>query len=247
MGARTHYGSSMSANDSVPTAIEAHAIGSSPEQDLPLLVLASQSPGRARILADAGIGFEAIVSEVDEDAAVAEATERLGGELDPPSMALLLARTKAEAVAGLDAADGAVVLGCDSVFELDGVPYGKPYTPEVATERWQGMRGRTGILHTGHWLVDNRSTEEDDGGTGATLGAVSSASVTFEDVSDAEIEAYVATGEPLPCAGGFTIDGRGSAFITSVEGDPHAVVGLSVSTLRTLLASAGLSIMDVWS
>lgn len=237
----------MSANAPSPDAIDLGPGGPSPEDGLPLLVLASQSPGRARILADAGIGFEAIVSDVDEDAAVAEATERLGGPLDPSSMALLLARTKAEAVAALDATDGAVVLGCDSVFELDGIPYGKPYTPEVATERWREMRGRTGILHTGHWLVDNRSTEDDDGGTGATLGAVASTSVTFEDVGDAEIEAYVATGEPLPCAGAFTIDGRGSAFITGIDGDPHTVVGLSVNTLRALLASAELSITDLWA
>lgn len=237
----------MSANHPGPEAVEAHSLGSTPAEELPLLVLASQSPGRARILSDAGIGFEAIVSEVDEDAAVSEAAERLGGELDPQAMALLLARTKAEAVSGLDAADGAVVLGCDSVFELDGRPYGKPYTPEVAAERWRAMRGRTGVLHTGHWLVDNRSTEEDDGGTGATLGTVASASVTFADVTDAEIEAYVATGEPLPCAGGFTIDGRGAAFITGIDGDPHTVVGLSVNTLRGLLAETGLSITDLWA
>lgn len=237
----------MSAHHTAPADVDTSTADSGSAEELPLLVLASQSPGRARILADAGIGFEAIVSAVDEEAAVAEATERLGGELDPQSMALLLARTKAEAVASLEATDGAVVLGCDSVFELDGVPYGKPYTPEVAIERWQSMRGRTGILHTGHWLVDNRSTEEDDGGTGATLGTVASASVTFAEVTDAEIEAYVATGEPLPCAGGFTIDGRGSAFITGIEGDPHTVVGLSVSTLRTLLASADLTIMDLWT
>ncbi|WP_372696839.1 nucleoside triphosphate pyrophosphatase [Arthrobacter sp. JSM 101049] len=236
----------MSTFDPSPLAINADLAASSPDEEQPLLVLASQSPGRARILADAGIGFEAIVSDVDEDAAVAEATERLGGELDSASMALLLARTKAEAVAALDAADGAVVLGCDSVFELDGVSYGKPYTPEVAIDRWRAMRGRTGVLHTGHWLVDNRSTDEDDGGTGATLGAVASTSVSFADVADEEIEAYVATGEPLPCAGAFTIDGRGAAFITGIDGDPHAVVGLSVNTLRALLASAELSITDLW-
>ena len=178
--------------------------------------------------------------------AVAEAVERLGGSLDGPSMALLLARTKAESVAALDAADGAVVLGCDSVFELDGVSYGKPPTAEVALERWKAMRGKTGVLHTGHWLVDNRSTEEDDGGTGATLGTVASASVSFDEVTDEEIEAYVATGEPLPCAGAFTIDGRGAAFITGIDGDPHTVVGLSVNTLRHLLVSAELSITDLW-
>ncbi|MDN6201844.1 MAG: Maf family protein, partial [Micrococcaceae bacterium] len=121
-----------------------------------------------------------------------------------------------------------------------------PHTAEVATERWQTMRGKTGVLHTGHWLVDNRSTDEDDGGTGATLGTVASASVSFDEVTDEEIEAYVATGEPLPCAGAFTIDGRGAAFITGIEGDPQTVVGLSVNTLRHLLASAELSVTDLW-
>jgi septum formation protein len=231
---------------------ESPASGSTPSgsdpsdmDDLPLLVLASASPGRARVLTDAGIGFQVIVSEVDEDAAVAAAVERFGG-LDPADTALLLARAKAEAVAALEDADGAVVLGCDSVFEFEGAAYGKPHTAEAATERWHAMRGKSGILHTGHWLVDNRSTEEDDGGTGATVGAVSSAAVHFEQVSDAEIEAYVATGEPLPCAGGFTIDGRGAAFLRKVEGDPHTVVGLSVSTLRRLLESAQLSVTDLW-
>ncbi|MEE1619987.1 nucleoside triphosphate pyrophosphatase [Zafaria sp. Z1313] len=210
-----------------------------------LLVLASASPGRARILRDAGIGFDVVVSDVDEDAALAAAVQ-LHGPLDPHDTALTLARAKAEAVATLDAADGAVVLGCDSVFEFDGEAFGKPYTAEVATRRWEAMRGRSGVLHTGHWLIDNRSTEEDDGGTGATLGAVASATVHFEDVSDAEIEAYVATGEPLPCAGAFTIDGRGAAFLRGIEGDPHAVVGLSVSTLRSLLASAALGVTELW-
>ncbi|MGP5219750.1 Maf family protein [Arthrobacter rhombi] len=236
----------MSMDPSSPRTANADPAVPGAEEEPPLLVLASRSPGRARILTDAGIDFEAIVSDVDEDAAVAEAVERLGGSLDAPSMALLLARTKAESVAALDAADGAVVLGCDSVFELDGVSYGKPPTAEVAIERWKAMRGKTGVLHTGHWLVDNRSTEEDDGGTGAALGTVASASVSFDEVTDEEIEAYVATGEPLPCAGAFTIDGRGAAFITGIDGDPHTVVGLSVNTLRHLLVSAELSITDLW-
>ncbi len=227
-------------------------------EELPLLVLASQSPGRARVLREAGIAFEAIVSEVDEDAVVAEAEAKYG-EHSAADTALLLARAKAEAVAALDAADGAVVLGCDSVFELDGVAYGKPYTADVATERWKQMRGRTGVLHTGHWLIDNRAGDEvldadpssredqdDDGGTGATLGTVTSASVTFAHADDDEIAAYVATGEPLPCAGAFTIDGRGAAFIERIEGDPHTVVGLSVSTLRALLEPANLAITDLW-
>lgn len=217
----------------------------SPE-DLPLLVLASASPGRAKILGEAGIGFQVIVSEVDEDAELAAATARFGA-LDPSTTALLLAKAKAESVAAQEDADGAVVLGCDSVFEFEGTAYGKPHTAAVATERWTAMRGKSGILHTGHWLIDNRSEEDEDGGSGATIGEVSSAVVHFAKVSDEEIEAYVASGEPLPCAGAFTIDGRGSAFITSIEGNPHTVVGLNVSTLRELLGSANLTIMDLWA
>ncbi len=214
-------------------------------EDLPLLVLASASPGRAKVLTDAGIDFAVQVSAVDEDAALASAVQRFG-ELGPADTALLLAKSKAEDVASTDEADGAVVLGCDSVFEFEGVIYGKPHTAEVATERWAAMSGKSGILHTGHWLIDNRSEEDEDGGSGATIGAVSSTRVDFEQVGAEEIAAYVATGEPLPCAGGFTIDGRGAAFIRSIEGNPHTVIGLNVATLRELLHEAGLSISDVW-
>ncbi|GAA5227081.1 Maf family protein [Paeniglutamicibacter antarcticus] len=214
-------------------------------EDLPLLVLASASPGRAKVLTDAGIDFAIQVSTVDEDMALARAVERFG-ELGPADTALLLAKAKAEDVAGLESTDGAVVLGCDSVFEFEGAVYGKPYTAEAATERWSAMSGKSGILHTGHWLVDNRSEEDEDGGSGATIGAVSSTRVDFENIGTEEIAAYVATGEPLPCAGGFTLDGRGSAFIRGIEGNPHTVIGLNVATLRELLHEAGLSITDVW-
>ena len=214
-------------------------------EELPLLVLASASPGRAKILKDAGIDFDVQVSTVDEDAALAAATERFG-ELGPADTALLLAKAKAEDVASREDTDGAVVLGCDSVFEFEGVAYGKPHTAQVATARWEAMSGKSGVLHTGHWLIDNRSEEEDDGGSGATIGAVSSTVVNFEKVTPEEIAAYVATGEPLPCAGGFTIDGRGAAFIRGIEGNPHTVIGLNVSTLRELLHEAGLSIADIW-
>lgn len=215
-------------------------------EELPLLVLASASPGRAKVLSDAGIDFAVQVSTVDEDAVLARAVESFG-ELGPADTALLLARSKAEDVAAMEEADGAVVLGCDSVFEFESVAYGKPYTAEVATARWEAMSGKSGILHTGHWLIDNRSEEDGDGGTGATIGAVSSTTVNFEKVSPEEIAAYVATGEPLPCAGGFTIDGRGAAFIRGIEGNPHTVIGLNVATLRALLAETGLSISDVWA
>ncbi|WP_312856704.1 Maf family protein [Arthrobacter mobilis] len=208
------------------------------------LILASASPARAKLLQDARIAHTVLVSDVDEDAVTARY-----GITDPHDTALLLARAKAEAVAALPEAEGALVLGCDSVFELDGEPHGKPYEAEVARERIRRMSGRHGVLHTGHWLVDCRDTEaEDDGaaGSGATVGAVASAGVYFAQLTDAEIEAYIATGEPLQVAGSFTIDSRGGAFIERVDGDPHAVIGLSVSTLRKLLASAHVRITDLW-
>ncbi|MBG6224099.1 septum formation protein [Arthrobacter sp. CAN_A2] len=201
------------------------------------LILASKSPARTRLLDDAGIRHSVLVSSVDEPAVVASY-----GDLDAHDTSLLLGRAKAEAVAALAEADDALVLGCDSVFEFDGEAHGKPYEAAVAIERISRMRGRSGVLHTGHWLVDTRT-----GGSGATLGAVSSATVHFGQMSDAEVEAYVASGEPLHCAGSFTIDGLGGAFIERVDGDPHAVVGLSISTLRALLHAAGVSVTDLWA
>jgi septum formation protein len=221
------------------------------------LILASASPARTKLLTDAGISHSILVSDVDEDAVTAHY-----GLTDPHDTALLLARAKAEAVASLPEAEGALVLGCDSVFELDGEPHGKPYEPEIARQRWHRMSGRHGVLHTGHWLVDCRDVPadaDDDAsgmdnaaaagstiGSGATIGAVASAGVYFAQLSDAEIDAYIATGEPLQVAGSFTIDSLGGAFIERVDGDPHAVVGLSVSTLRHLLASANVQITDLW-
>nr|WP_246657856.1 Maf family protein [Arthrobacter yangruifuii] len=203
------------------------------------LILASASPARTKLLTDAGISHTVLVSDVDEDAVTARY-----GLTDPHDTALLLARAKAEAVASLPEADGALVIGCDSVFEFDGEAHGKPWEADVARERIRRMSGSSGVLHTGHWLVDCRDTDED--GSGATLGAVSSAEVHFAKLSDDEIEAYIATGEPLQVAGSFTIDSLGGAFIERVVGDPHAVVGLSVSTLRQLLASADVRIIDLW-
>ncbi|MFJ6358416.1 septum formation inhibitor Maf [Pseudarthrobacter oxydans] len=209
------------------------------------LILASQSPARTKLLAEAGIRHSILVSDVDEDTVQASY-----GVTDPHDTALLLARAKAEAVAALPEAEGALVLGCDSVFEFDGEAHGKPYTSEIARERMLRMSGNTGVLHTGHWLVDCRDTHSDDDGegmgTGATLGTVASAEVSFLEMDPAEIDAYIATGEPLHCAGSFTIDGLGGAFIRKVDGDPHTVVGLSVSTLRSLLAAANVRITDLW-
>ncbi|MEG0212328.1 MAG: nucleoside triphosphate pyrophosphatase [Glutamicibacter sp.] len=204
----------------------------------PRLLLASASWGRKKVLADAGIKFTTQVSEVDEDAVLAAAVAR-NGEQSPAQTALLLARAKAENVAQADHPAGTVVLGCDSVFELDGVAYGKPHTKEVARERWLQLSGSTGILHSGHWLIDPANPEQ-------ARGQVSSTVVHFSTVDNAEIEAYVASGEPLPCAGAFTIDGLAAAFIESIEGNFQNVVGLDVFVLRGLLAQAGISIVDLW-
>ena len=212
------------------------------------LILASQSPARTKLLSNAGIAHDVLVSDVDEDAVQARY-----GVIDPHDTALLLARAKAEAVASLPEADGALVIGCDSVFEFDGEAHGKPYTADVAKERMLRMSGSMGVLHTGHWLVDCRDTDpgsQDTGagtGTGATLGAVSSAEVHFMEMSEAEIDTYIATGEPLQCAGSFTIDGYGGAFIRKVDGDPHTVVGLSISTLRGLLGQAKVNVTELWT
>ncbi len=211
------------------------------------LILASQSPARTKLLTDAGIRHEVLVSDVDEDAVQARY-----GVTDPHDTALLLARAKAEAVASLPEADGALVIGCDSVFEFDGEAHGKPYTADVARERMLRMSGSKGVLHTGHWLVDCRGhrgvpTSPGRAGSGATLGHVTSAEVHFMEMSAAEIDAYIATGEPLQCAGSFTIDGYGGAFIRKVDGDPHAVVGLSISTLRGLLGQAQVGITELWT
>lgn len=205
------------------------------------LLLASQSPARLATLRSAGIEPVVQVSGVDEDAVLEEARRR--GPVPPRDAPLLLARAKAEHVAGRTFTD-MIVLGCDSVLELDGEVHGKPADPDDATRRWRRMRGRSGVLYTGHWLIDLR--EPDDGGTGRALGETAGTTVHFADLSDAEIDAYVDTGEPLRVAGAFTIDGLGGPFVTGIEGDHHAVVGLSLPLLRTLLAQLGVGITDLW-
>lgn len=214
-----------------------------------MLVLASASPARLATLRGAGLDPRVLVSAVDEDAVAARYAVT-----DAADVALVLAKAKAEDVAarldeldglaGLDDLDGALVLGCDSVLELDGTVHGKPASAAQARERWQQMRGRSGVLHTGHWLVDCRDVEH--GGTGATLGAVAATSVHFAKLDDDEIDAYVATGEPLAVAGAFTIDGLGGAYVTGVEGDPHSVVGVSLPLLRDLLREVGLPWHRLW-
>jgi nucleoside triphosphate pyrophosphatase len=243
--------------------------------------LASQSPARLTLLRNAGFAPEAIVSGVDEDAF--DATS-------PVELALVLARAKARAVAQR-VEPGALVIGCDSVLDLDGNAFGKPTDPEEAIGRWKTMRGREGILVTGHCLIDTRTADADsvsgaetgfeqgpasaedagpvgdDRPAGGSGGADRSGSragagggagdwrevtraaatlVQFADVSDAEIEAYVATGEPLNVAGAFTLDGIGGSFVESIGGDPSNVIGLSLPLLRLMLAEFGISVADLW-
>ncbi|MEO7070305.1 MAG: Maf family protein [Nostocoides sp.] len=205
------------------------------------LVLASASPARRTLLRRAGIEPSIHVSDVDE-AAVVEAARAAYGPLDPGDTALLLARAKAEAVCRSLASPEAthLVLGCDSILEIDGVAHGKPGTAEVATERWRMMRDRTGVLHTGHWLVDERAA-----GSLGVVGATASTTVRFADVTDEEITGYVATGEPLGVAGGFTLEGLGAPFIEGIDGDPSNVMGLSLPLLRALLAEVGVAWFDL--
>lgn len=211
---------------------------------VPRFVLASASPARLSTLQAAGIDPEVLVSGVDEDAVISE-VEAATGALDPVEVALVLARAKATDVASRARADGrrAVVLGCDSVLELDGQVHGKPSDRDEAIARWQVMRGRSGVLHTGHWLVDDRRRSH--GGTRGTIGAAASTTVHFAQLSDDEITAYVDTGEPLRVAGGFTIDGLGGAFVRGIEGDHHNVVGLSLPLLRELLLEVRIGWFDL--
>ena len=192
------------------------------------LLLASTSPARKRLLTDAGIVFETRSPGVDEYALVDQQKPATIQD-----MTLLLARAKAEAVSF----DG-LILGCDSALLFDGEMLGKPHHPEVAIARWQKMRGKTGVLASGHWLID--------GETGAATGKVTQTSVSFANLSDEQIHKYVATGEPLQVAGAFTIDGIGGAFVERIEGDYHTVVGLSLVALRELVTELGHDYQSLW-
>lgn len=194
------------------------------------LVLASASPARRTTLRAAGLDPIVVVSGVDESQLV---------DLPPAELALQLAELKCAAVVGRDEVPaGALVLGCDSVLELDGEALGKPHDPDEARRRWQAMRGRSAVLHSGHCLRDTAS--------GRVAAATGSTTVHFADVGDDEIDAYVATGEPLHVAGAFTIDGVGGAFIAGIEGDHHNVVGVSLPLLRELVLELGHGWPDLW-
>jgi septum formation protein len=195
-----------------------------------VLVLASASPARLGLLKQAGFDPRVVVSGVDESEITAPT---------PAELARVLAQAKAEAVAEGGLLDGGeLVLGCDSVLELDGLAYGKPKDAADATARWQAMRGRSGVLRTGHCVIDLATARQ--------ASATASTTVRFGTPDDLELAAYVASGEPLSVAGAFTLDGLSAPFLEGVDGDPGNVIGLSLPLLRALLAELGVRITDLW-
>jgi septum formation protein len=195
------------------------------------LVLASASPARLSVLRAAGVDPEVRVSGVDEEAVHAPT---------PSGLVRALAEAKAEA-AVRPGDDDLLVLGCDSLLDLDGTAYGKPGTPAEATKRWELMAGRAGILRTGHALLSVRA-----GSVVARAADVASTEVRFGTPTPDELAAYVATGEPLDVAGAFTIDGLGGWFVDGLDGDPGTVIGLSLPLLRVLLRQVGTTVTDLW-
>ncbi|MET9128350.1 nucleoside triphosphate pyrophosphatase [Streptomyces antibioticus] len=194
------------------------------------LVLASRSPARLNLLRQAGLTPEVIVSGVDEDAVSAPT---------PAELALALAEAKASVVAARPDVKGALVIGCDSVLDLDGQALGKPADAEEAVARWKAMRGRAGTLQTGHCVYDTVS--------GRYVSATASTVVRFGEPSDDEVAAYVASGEPLHVAGAFTLDGRSAPFIDGIDGDHGNVIGISLPLVRRLLGRLGVNITELWT
>lgn len=196
------------------------------------VVLASASPARLQILQRAGIEPDVMVSGIDEESLTARR---------PVVLAAMLAERKAQVVSQqLAGHEPVLVIGCDSILEFEGRAFGKPSSADEAVTRWQLMRGRSGVLHTGHHVILRDRGVHQATATGSTL-------VRFAEPTDQEIRAYVATGEPLTVAGAFTLDGLGGAFVAGIEGDPHNVIGLSLPLLRELLIELGVSWTDLWS
>ena len=197
------------------------------------LILASASPARLRTLRAAGLAPEVIVSGIDETLLSADRV---------PDVVAELARRKAEAVSDRMRRSRlrTVIVGCDSMLELNGRGYGKPETADAAVKRWQMMSGRSGVLYTGHHVILRET------GRTAARTAVAATMVHFAELSSAEIQAYVRTGEPLEVAGAFTIDGLGGAYVAGIEGDHHNVVGISLPLLRTVLGALGLEWPSLW-
>ncbi len=193
-------------------------------------MLASQSPARLGLLRQAGLEPEVVVSGFDEDSITAPT---------PAELALALAEAKASVVAAKPEVHGALVIGCDSVLELDGQALGKPADAEEATARWKAMRGRAGTLQTGHCIWDTVVNRY--------VAGVASTVVRFGEPSDEEIAAYVASGEPLYVAGAFTLDGRSAPFIEGIDGDHGNVIGISLPLVRRLLAELGVGITELWA
>ena len=192
---------------------------------MPRIVLASQSKSRRTLLEDAGLKPTIIVSNVDEETDFFNA-------MTPEDMVIALAISKAHTVREMIDYP-AIIIGCDSTFDVDGVSFGKPGTPEVAVERAKKISGRTGLLHTGHCIID---TER-----GIEIADRVTTKVTFTEMTDEEIHDYVASEEPLHVAGGFTLDGFGSPFIPIIEGDYTNVVGISMPFLRNAMKQLGYS------
>ena len=204
------------------------------------LVLASSSPARLALLRSAGIEPEIVLPDTDEPALAAKARTQ-NPNLSAQELVGLLAKAKAESVLHEHSTKGALILGGDSALEFQGEILGKPHEPKVALERWAKLSGNVGVLHSGHYLIDNRDPANP---VGAQM--VSSTKVFFSKLSEQEIADYVATGEPLKVAGAFTIDGLGGAFIDRIEGDSHTVVGLSLKVLRELAAGFGVHYPSFW-
>jgi septum formation protein len=204
------------------------------------LVLASSSPARLSLLKAAGIDPEIVVPTVDEQA-LTEQIKTSDPRISTSQLVQYLANAKAESVIEDPKTRGALVFGGDSALEFQGATLGKPHLPEVAIERWKQLRGNFGVLHSGHCLIDNR-----DPAAPKSVSRTSSTKVFFADISDEEIAAYVATGEPLKVAGAFTIDGIGGAFIERIDGDAHTVVGLSLGVLRGLAKELSVEYTSLW-
>ena len=196
---------------------------------MPRIVLASQSKSRRRLLEDAGLKPTIIVSHVDEETDFFNA-------MTPADMVIALAVAKAHTVREMIDYP-AIIIGCDSTFDVDGVSFGKPGTPEVATERARAISGRSGLLHTGHCIIDTAQ--------GIEIADRVTTKVTFDVMEDHEIADYVASEEPLHVAGGFTLDGYGSPFIPVIEGDYTNVVGISMPFLRRAMKQLGYSWPEV--